>query len=182
MILFPLRSPLPTVTLRRQAQRIGKSGFGELASALKPLRRRWEIFFLKGNFAQHERRPNRPITSILLRLLEQIFPRCSCFGPLLLQIRGCAFVVGRKFGIKLSGQRRRRPARSGIERSASLFVLFFSFCRVCGLVSCLMHRRIKISEIGLCWVFCIFLCPILLLVYLYCCFVCTYFSLISTSK
>ena len=104
--------------------------------------------------------------SILLRSLEQIFPRCSCFVPLLVQIRGCAFVVICKFGIKLSGQRRRRPARSGIERSASLFVLFFRFCRVCGLDSCLLHRRIKIFEIGFCCVLESFLSPLLLLVYL----------------
>ena len=46
MFLLPLGSSLPTVTLRRQARRIGKSSFGELARALKPLRRCWEIFSL----------------------------------------------------------------------------------------------------------------------------------------
>ena len=68
--------------------------------------------------------------SILFRSLEQIFPRCSCFVPLLVQICGCALVIICKFGIKLSGQRRLRSARSGIERSPSLLVLFFGFCRV----------------------------------------------------
>ena len=66
--------------------------------------------------------------SILFRSLEQIFPRCSCFVPLLVQICGCAFVIICKFGIKLGGQRRRRSARGGIQRGASLFVLFFGFC------------------------------------------------------
>src|SRR5207247_9813935 len=116
---------------------------------------------LERGFGLHEWCPNRPVMSSLLRSLEQIFPRCSCFVPLLGQIRRSAFVVGRKFGIELSGQRRRRPARSGIERRASLFVLVFRFCRVCWLDPCLLHRRIKIFEIGFCCVVGSFLGPLL---------------------
>ena len=102
---------------------------------LKPLRRLWEIFFLKRDFAQHERRPNRPIMSILLRSLQQIFPRCSRFVPLLVQIRNRALVIICKFRIELGGQRCRRPARSGIERSASLFSAVLSLLpRLLGLI------------------------------------------------